>query len=89
MNEAEFDKIPGVPTREQLKADVKDIDALAFNSVYVKLSNHLGSLAAARVWLYADMPEQWGGRPIDLIKSGGIDLIEDHLNDITGPSPSY
>lgn len=87
----EFDAIPGVPTTAEIDAVASKLtaaDRKVFAAVRTELARHLGSHAAARVWLTSP-GTGFVAVPLDLIRDGGVARVWAVLQDQWGPNPPY
>lgn len=70
----EFDAVPGVPSKAEIEVVLgvlSKADRAAFAELRALLARHLGSDAAARVWLKSAVPGL-EGTPLDAVKAGGV-----------------
>lgn len=87
----EFDAIPGVPSKAEIEAVAAELskpERTAFSELRALLARHLGSHAAARVWLKSAIPGL-DGTPLDAVKAGGARRLLAVQKEHWGESATY
>lgn len=80
-----------VPTEQEIatKASVLSGPARnAFDTILIKLAEHLGSPVAARLWLVTPVA-QFDTTPLDAILAGEAEAVLAYLESHWGPGPVY
>ena len=87
----EWSNVEGIPSERDIAEQIRDLSkehARTFQTLMTTLADHLGSSAAARLWL-ATPHSGYGEAPINLIVAGRIDAVVKAQEAIWGPDPAY
>ena len=90
-DEAEFDKLAGIPDEAQIEKvglGLAPKDKSDFKTLRQLLAQHLGSEAAARLWLVTPSPE-FLSNPLDAVRKGKAKQVLDMLKSQWGRSPTF
>ncbi len=91
VTDAQLGSVEGVPTETQIAEGVGSLspqDQAHFKKIRELLAEHLGSHAAARVWLLS--PDTgFETTALDAIRKGHVKTVLATLESQWGPSPSY
>jgi hypothetical protein len=91
LTDDQLGPLPGVPTDADIKRAVGTLsqaDRKMFETLRQRLAEHLGSYAAARVWLVTP-GGGFEGTPLEAITRGQVSRVLQSLDDQWGPSPVY
>ncbi len=90
-NDADLEQLAGVPDHGQIGKLIGRLEAAdreAWNRIRELLALHLGSAAAARLWLVTPSPG-FATTPLDEIRNGRAKLLLTMLESQWGLSPTY
>ncbi len=73
---------------EPIVAHLGPADRAAVRQILSELAEHLGSPAAARLWLVTPAPE-FGTAPLTALAEGKAPVVRAVLESRWGPSPTY
>jgi hypothetical protein len=83
--------VPGIPTEAEIEQQVGSLassDRAVLDGIRQLVAQHLGSFAAARLWLVTP-GEGYEGTPLDTIRDGRGQQILDALTAQWGKNPTY
>lgn len=80
--------IPTAAEIDSVSAALDDSSRVAFQELQALLTQHLGSVEAARLWL-ATPASEYGKPPLSVVKEGKAALVLAILKNRWGPSPAY
>ncbi len=89
--EEQFEPVHGIPDEAQIEEKSGPLSAEdrdAFRRVQKLLAEHLGSRAAARLWLVTPAPG-FVTTPLEAVRNGQARLVLEMLEAQWGPSPTY
>lgn len=84
--------VPGVPSESEIRTGAGSLGATdqdTFDKVRDLLARHLGSYAAARLWLTTPRVAGLPGTPLEAIREGRVNQVLAALESQWGPNPSY
>jgi hypothetical protein len=90
-NDADPEQVAGVPDEGQIGqalGRLEPADRRAWQRLRKLLAQHLGSAAAARLWLVTPSPG-FEATPLDEVRKGRAKLLLAMLESQWGPSPTY
>ncbi len=90
-DDANLQQVVGVPAPSEIQEAVGQLDSgnqKACRRLLKLLANHLGSHAAARLWLATPVPG-FVTTPLDEVRKGRAQALLEMLESQWGPSPTY
>jgi hypothetical protein len=91
LDDSQIDQVAGIPDEAQMEEAIRSLlpaDRQAFERLRELLAQHLGSHAAARLWLVSPAPG-FETTPLDAIRRGHAKPMLEMLESEWGPTPTY